>query len=278
MPMEHEDEGARALASVLRRLNVQRIDTLRFTAEAEGPGRPRLFGGMVAGQAAIAAARTCAGFRMHSLHAYFLLPGDPALAVDYEVSPLKHGKNFQACQVIGRQADRTIFSLQASFQRDGEGFAHTDAPPEAPPPETLPDISLPYWGGVGPIQLRDCDGGDLARAAVRGQRLIWMRASAPVPDDPELQLGLLVFASDMQLVRTGILQHPEFHVRRFGASLDHALWFHQPPRFDGWILQTMTSPVAQQGRPLIFGTMYRDGARILSSAQEGVFKPSPAAT
>lgn len=271
--MHRADSAARALASVLRRLDVAQENEHDFTAAAEGSNRPRLFGGLVAGQAAVAAARTAPGFELHSLHAYFLLPGDPALPVHYNVTPLKQGKNFHACQVLARQNERIIFSMQASFQRGGAGFEHADPMPEATPPEQLADLSLAYWGGAGPIQLRDCDEGQLARAAESGMRRIWMRPWTAPSDDPVLHMALLVFASDMTMVRTGVMRHPEFHGRRFGASLDHALWFHRPPRFDDWVLYAMRSPAAHSGRPLITGSMYsRDGTRILSSAQEGLFR------
>ena len=268
------DDGAtRALNDVLRRLNVAREDELCFTAEAEGSTRPRLFGGTVVGQAIVAASRCAPEFELHSLHAYFLQPGDPALPVRYVVSPLKQGKNFQAWQVLGWQADRIIVSLQASFQRDAAGIEHGDKMPEAPAPSLLTDQSLAYWGGDGPIQLRDCDAGNLAAAAARGMRRVWMRPSASLPDDPILHRALFVFASDMTLVRTGILEHPEFHGKRWGASLDHALWLHRVPRFDDWHLYVMHSPAAHSGRPLILGALYRrDGTRVLSTAQEGLFR------
>lgn len=270
--MSEGDSARRALASVLRRLNVTRTSEHEFVADAEGSNRPRLFGGLVAGQAAVAAARTTPGFVLHSLHAYFLLPGDPALPIQYLVTPLKRGKNFQACQVLGRQGERVIFSLQASFQRGSSGFEHADPMPEAPAPDTLEDLNWGYWGNGGPIQLRDCDGG-LAKAAEHGVRRVWIRPWSPLGEDPVLHMALLVFASDMTLVRTGVMQHPEFHVRRWGASLDHALWFHRPPRFDDWVLHVMRSPAAYGGRPLIHGAMYaKDGTRILSSAQEGLFR------
>jgi acyl-CoA thioesterase-2 len=276
--MSEENVAARALASVLRRLNVDREDEHCFTSPAEGSDRPRLFGGMVVGQAVVAAARCAPDFQLHSLHAYFLQPGDPGLAVRYVVTPLKQGKNFQAFAVIGSQAERVIFSLQASFQRGGSGIEHGDPMPAAPSPDAVADFSSAYWGESGPISLRDCDGGNLKTAATRGMRRMWMRPSATMPADPVLHTGLLVFASDMTLVRTGIMEHPEFHGRRWGASLDHALWLHRAtPRFDDWHLYTMQSPAAHSGRALILGALYHhDGTRVLSTAQEGFFRAPPA--
>jgi acyl-CoA thioesterase-2 len=271
--MMKEDGAPNALHGVLSRLNVAREDELCFTAVPDGSARPRLFGGMVVGQAVVAASRCAAEFQLHSLHAYFLQPGDPALGVRYFVSPLKQGRNFQAFQVIAKQDSRIILSLQASFQRGAAGIEHADQMPESPPPDQLADQSWGYWGGDGPIALRDCDGGDLAVAAERGIRRVWMRPCAAMPDDPALHLGLLMFASDMTLLRTGILEHPSFHEKRWGASLDHAVWLHRAPRFDDWHLYAMQSPVAHSGRALILGALYRrDGTRVLSTAQEGFFR------
>lgn len=270
--MNGQDSASRALTDVLQRLNVVREDEFCFTAQAEASNRPRLFGGMVVGQASVAASRCAPDFQLHSLHAYFLQRGDPALPVRYVVSPLKQGKNFQAWQVVGWQAERIIFSLQSSFQRDAQGIEHDDAMPDAPPPEDLVDARWEYWGGEGPIQLRDCDAG-MANAAERGMRRVWMRPRGPMPADLLLHQALLVYASDMTLVRTGVLAHPEFHGKRWGASLDHAFWLHRPARFDDWHLYVMHSPAANSGRPLILGAMYgRDGKRVFSSAQEGMFR------
>jgi acyl-CoA thioesterase-2 len=222
----------------------------------------------------IAAARTVSGLSLHSLHAYFLQPGDPDLEVRYRVQRLKEGKNFHARMVTGMQNDRVIFSMQASFVRPEPGFAHQDSMPEAPTPESVGDSGFGFWGASSPVRLRDCDG-SFERSAERGMRRLWMRPAAPLPEDPVLHLGMLVFASDMSLVMTGLLPHPELRRRpRGGASLDHALWFHRPPAFDDWLLYTMQTPAAHDGRPLITGAMYRrDGTRVCSVAQEGLIRP-----
>jgi acyl-CoA thioesterase-2 len=264
-----------ALAALIARLDLKPLTATRFRAEAEGSARPRVFGGLIVGQAAVAAARTVTGMAMHSLHAYFLQPGDPAAAVEYEVLHLKDGKNFHARQVLGRQGERIIVSMQASFAREQPGFEHADPMPEAPAPEQVEPLTLGYWGADAPVQLRDCDRGSLAESARNDRRRLWLRPAHALPDEPELHLGLLVFASDMTLMRTGLLPHPQLHQPpRIGASLDHALWFHRPPRFDDWLLATMRSPAAHSGRPLILGAMYRrDGTRVMSVAQEGLIRP-----
>jgi acyl-CoA thioesterase-2 len=194
--------------------------------------------------------------------------------VRYEVTRLKEGKNFHARQVIGRQQDRIIFSLQASFQRPEPGFTHQDKMPEAPTPETLGERGFGFWGATSPVSMRDCDGGSFERAAHNGLRRLWVRPAAALPEDPVLHMGMLVFASDMTLMMTGTLSHPELRDRpRGGASLDHALWFHRAVPFDDWMLYTMQSPVAYGARPLIAGAMYRrDGTRIASVMQEGLIR------
>ena len=266
--------GANALASVLRQLDVAQLGPNEFLAKATANGRSRLFGGLVAGQATVAAARTVPGLPLHSLHAYFLQPGDPSVALHYEVTRLKEGKNFQARQVIGRQDGNVVFSLQASFTRPEAGIEHADSMPEAPMPEDVTPTNFGFWGGGSPVQMRDCDGGSFERAAERGMRRLWMRPAVALPEDPMLHLGMLVFASDMSFVMTGLLHHLEYRERpRMGASLDHAMWLHRPIQFDDWLLYTMESPAAFGGRPLITGAFYRrDGTRVASTAQEGLIR------
>jgi acyl-CoA thioesterase-2 len=280
----------KAIGSLLRRLDVQSDGVDAYVGEASHSGMPRLFGGLVAGQATVACARTvghdmgsapalrggASGMHLHSLHAYFLQPGDPAQPVHYQVLRLKEGKNFHARQVIARQGERVIYSMQASFQRAAPGFSHQDPMPPAPMPESLPVRDWGFWGSTSPVQMRECDG-SLDEAAERGMRRVWLRPAAALPEDPVLHLGVLVFASDMTFVMTGTLPHPELRKRpRGGASLDHAMWFHHVMPFDDWTLYTMQTPAANAARPLITGAMYRrDGTRIASVAQEGLIMERP---
>jgi acyl-CoA thioesterase-2 len=277
--MSESTPADKAIASLLRRLDVQAEGIDAYVGESSNTGMPRLFGGMVAGQATVACARTVAGMHMHSLHAYFLQPGDPAQAVHYQVVRLKEGKNFRARQVIARQGERVIYSMQASFQRATPGFTHQDPMPSAPAPETLPVRDWGFWGATSPVQMRECDS-SLDEAAEHGMRRVWLRPAAALPEDPVLQLGVLVFASDMTFVMTGTLPHPELRRRpRGGASLDHAMWLHHSTPFNDWTLYTMQTPAANAARPLITGAMYRrDGTRIASVAQEGlIMEQSPVA-
>ncbi len=275
MSTEEEAPERKAVASLLRRLDVTPDGPNRYAGQASKSGGPRLFGGLVAGQATVAAARTVPGLGLHSLHAYFLQPGDPALPVTYTVDRLKEGKNFHVRQVIGRQEDRVIFTLQASFQRGEAGFEHQDPMPAAPAPETLPNRGFGFWGVTSPVRIVDCDP-SFEEAAQNGMRRVWIRPAAALPEDPVLHLGVIVFASDMSLVMTGLLPHPEMmrgRIRGGGASLDHALWLHRPVPFDDWMLYTMQTPAAHGSRPLIHGAMYRrDGTRVASVAQEGLIR------
>jgi acyl-CoA thioesterase II len=261
------------MSSLLRRLDVAPGGQDLFVGAASNSGGPRLFGGMVAGQAAVAAARTVEALQMHSLHAYFLQPGDPSRDVEYRVERLKEGKNFHARLVIARQEERVIFSMQASFQRTEPGISHQDPMPDAPEPEAIGERGFPFGGVSSPLRMRDCDA-SFEQAAQNGQRRVWMRPAAALPEDPVLHMGMIVFASDMSLVMTGTLPHPELRSRpRGGASLDHAMWFHRTLPFDDWMLYSMRTPAAHGGRALVSGAMYRrDGTRVVSVAQEGLIR------
>ena len=263
----------KALNSILSRLDVQRDGEDRFVGRSQRMGPPRIFGGLVAGQAVVAAARTISGLSPHSLHAYFLAPGRPEESIEYRVDRIKEGRNFHARQVTASQGPRVIFSMTASFTRPERGISHQDPMPDAPDPESLKPRRSGFGPMVWPVESRECDP-SFREAAERGQRLMWIRPSAPLPEDPALHVGLIVFASDMSLVMTGALPHRELRRRpRGGASLDHTMWFHQMTPFDDWMLYTMNTPAAHGGRPLIHGAMYRrDGTRVVSVAQEGLIR------
>ena len=274
--MLDEIAGAKVVESVLRRLNVRPDGNDTFVGGTTSGGGPRLFGGQVAGQAVVAAARTVEeGLSLHSLHAYFLQPGDPALDVIYRVERIKEGRNFHARQVLGRQGDRIIFSMQASFLRPQAGFSHQDPMPDVPMPESLPDRGALHWGGFSPVQMRDCSAEDGAHPRKSGLRCVWMRPAAALPADPTLHLAMFVFMSDMGLVSTGAMPHPELRRgQQSAASLDHTLWVHHAVAFDDWMLFTMETPAATGSRPLVTGAIYRrDGTRLISVAQEGLFRP-----
>ncbi len=257
----------------------------RFRGET-GERRMRLFGGLVAAQAFVAAARTTHEREPHSLHAYFLRPGVGGAPVDYSVEVTKQGRNFAARRVTAAQDGEIIFTLHASFTRPERGISHHEPAPEAPDPETLPPYERTRLHVQGerrrdyarePIELRDADPDDPDPAVAQPpRRRLWMRPRGQPPEDPTLHAALLVYASDRSFMSTGARPHGAARVQRRAASLDHAVWFHRRVRFVDWLLFEMWSPAAHEGRALVFGGIYgRDGARIASVAQEGLFRTRP---
>jgi len=239
-------------------------------------GEARLFGGLVAAQAAMAALRTVEDdFGLHSLHAYFLRPGRAAADIKFHVAPTKQGRNFQVRNVSAWQNEELIFQLQASFQRARDGV-HRQAPmPDVVAPDDLPNRDQlrgrKNWADM-PIDVRMATPITADQALPPEQR-VWMRVNGEIPEDPKLHLALVVYASDRTLLDTAWRPHAD-KGESAGASLDHSMWFHKQPRFDEWLLYTMFSPAADGARGLAFGAMYDSaGHRIVSVAQEGVLRP-----
>ena len=260
---------------LVARLDLESAGADEFVGGA-GPGgrgyRERLYGGLVASQAYVAAARTVDVGPVHSLHLYFLRPGESARDIRYEVDPIKQGRNFQVREVRAFQGDKRIFQMMASFSRNIANVEHQDPMPEVPGPESLPNRDeargKPDWQ-EHPIDLRTDD--------PNGERddpdsWVWMRPTQPIPNDPILQTAVLIFATDRTLMRTAALPHKaagEFT----GASLDHTIWFHDEIDFSDWHLHAMHSPEERHQRGLSFGAIYRqDGQRIATTAQEGALR------
>ncbi len=268
------------LASLLALLTLERLDRDLFLAAAP-KGQGRLFGGLVAAQAVMAAGTTApdAG-ALHSLHAYFLRPGRHDVPIRFAVDRLRDGRSFTTRQVVAYQAGEAIFNLSASFAKPELGIAHQSPAPEAPGPEGLPDWEELRAELLGrhedvrpqPIEVRACDPDDPHGARQEPRKRVWMRAAGTLPDDPLVHAALLIYASDRTLLSTASRPHGLPWGRRSAASLDHAVWLHHPPRFDGWVLYVSESPVAQNARGLVLGAMYREGVRIASVAQEGLVR------
>lgn len=235
-------------------------------------GEDRLFGGLVAAQAVMAACRTESEFPIHSLHAYFLRPGRAAQDIRFEVQRTKDGRNFRSRIVEAWQEDECIFQLMASFQRPEAGPHHQPEMSQVPGPDTLPNRDQlrgrSYWQDM-PIDVRMATDitADEARPA---EQASWLRVNGDLPEDPAVHAAMIAYASDRSLLDTAYRPHAD-QGRMTGASLDHAMWFHQPPRFDDWLLYTMTSPVAANSRGLAFGSMFsRTGDCRVTVAQEGL--------
>jgi acyl-CoA thioesterase II len=259
----------------------------------------RIFGGLVIAQALVAAMRSVEGARKpHSLHAYFILPGDPAKSISYETENLRDGRSFATRRVVARQDGAAIFALSASFHLPEEGYAHQIAMPAVPAPETLvseKDIVTSLGAGLPegvrryflrerpielrPVQLRRFLGskpGEDDKAHPR--QSVWFRANGPVPADVAVQTALLAYASDMALLDTALVAHGKsvFSGDIQAASLDHAMWFHRPVGLNDWLLYTMDSPSASGALGLSRGLIYsRDGTLVASVIQEGLIRPRP---
>ncbi len=279
-----------AIAELLTILDLERIEANIFRGRSPQVGWQRVFGGLVIAQALVAAARTVEGRAPHSLHAYFLLPGDPAVPIVYEVDRLRDGGSFTTRRCNAIQHGRAIFSLSASFQAEEAGLEHAVAMPDVPMPEALPSEvemlarfgdTMPepvrrWFARERPIEIRPVDlSRYVKRAAGPPEQNVWLRATGRLPDDPGIHRAVLAYLSDMTLLDTGLMAHghnlfdPGFQV----ASLDHALWFHRPFRADEWLLYAQDSPSAGGARSLTRGFLYsHDGRLVASVVQEGLIR------
>ncbi len=281
-----------AVAELLGFLDLEKIEENIFRGVSPQVGWQRVFGGLVVAQALVAASRTVVGRPPHSLHGYFLLPGDPLAPIVYEVDRLRDGGSFTTRRCNAIQHGRAIFSLSASFQIEEAGLEHAVAMPDAPPPETLPSEAelIETFGGVmpepirrwfasaRPIETRPADPAHFVRrepgAPVQN---VWLRAASPLPGDPAIHRAVLAYLSDMTLLDTALIAHGRYVFDKSlqVASLDHSLWFHRPFRADEWLLFVQESPNASGARGLTRGLLFsRDGRLVASAAQEGLMRPS----
>ncbi|HEX5403462.1 MAG TPA: acyl-CoA thioesterase II [Pseudonocardiaceae bacterium] len=281
--------GQAVLDRLITLLDLERIEENIFRGVSPAESPVRVFGGQVAGQALIAAGRTVpTERRVHSLHAYFIRPGDPSIPIVYEVDPIRDGRSFTTRRVTAIQRGKAIFALSASFQLDEEGIEHSEPMPDVPRPETLPSYAerTAQLGELlrermrlpRPIDLRYVtEPAWLTRASgprdARNQ--VWMRADGTLPDDQLLHVCVLTYCSDMTLLDSVLARHGVYwgldDVN--GASLDHALWFHRPFRADEWVLYDCTSPTASGARGLATGRFFtQSGAHIATVVQEGLLR------
>jgi acyl-CoA thioesterase-2 len=271
------------LEELVALLDLEPLEVNLFRGVSWKDDRPRVFGGQVAGQALVAAGRTVEGRGVHSLHAYFLRPGDPSVPIVYEVDRIRDGKSFTTRRVVAIQHGEAIFNLQASFHVDEPGLDHQVPMPEAPPPDTLPradEMEPPAPGRLWtrqPVDIRYVDGPPWGRAqSATARQLVWFRADGKLPDDPVLHTCIVAYASDYTLLGAALVPHGRSYFQDdvMMASLDHAMWFHRPFRADEWLLYSQTSPSASGGRGLAYGGIFRqDGALAVSVVQEGLIRP-----
>jgi len=278
-----------AVDELIELLDLEDIEVNVFRGVSPQVDAQRVFGGQVAGQALVAAARTVEpDRRVHSLHAYFLRPGDPAVPILYEVDRLRDGRSFTTRRVVAIQHGRPIFNLSASFHIHEQGLDHQiPMDPDVVPADSLPDFHTrwapwrdvlgEYYERPRPIDSRYVDWSPPDRAEpLPPHQRIWIRADGRLPDDPVLHQCVVTYASDMTLLDTALLPHGgtyrSAHIQM--ASLDHAMWFHRPFRADEWLLYVQDTPSASDGRGIARGLFFTEGGDLaVSVVQEGLVRP-----
>jgi acyl-CoA thioesterase-2 len=240
----------------------------------------RTFGGHVAGQSLVSAVRTVdPKYQVHSLHGYFLRPGDTAVPIEYHVERIKDGKAFSSRRVVASQHEKTIFYMSTSYQQPEPGLDHSDPmPTDLVEPEDAPTLASVFEQASGRKAEdwnKEWAALDVRLAGLSG-RQFWIRAAGKLPDEPALHACVLAYASDLTLLGASLLPHGIIigDRRIQPASLDHALWFHRPFRADEWLLYDQASPSASGARGFATGRLFsQDGRLIASVAQEGLIRP-----
>ncbi len=279
-----------AVQTMLDVLNLEQLEVNLFRGRSPQDRWQRVFGGQVIGQALVAASRTVEGRPPHSMHAYFLVGGDPKVPIIYEVDRIRDGKSFTTRRVVAIQHGQAIFTLMVSFHNDEEGLTHQAPMPQVPPPEDLPSEaqikatilpSMPeavrrYYESERPIELRPVQYDRyLGKKYDDGKFNVWIRATGKLPDDPAIHQCVLAYASDMSLLDTALVPHGRslFEKQFMGASLDHALYLHRPFRADDWLLYAQETPTMTGSRGFARGLIYtREGSLVASVAQEGLVR------
>ena len=285
---------AAAVEKLLVILDLEQLEHNLFRGRSPQDGWQRVFGGQVIGQALVAAERTVEGRVAHSLHAYFMRPGDPSVPIIYEVDRIRDGRSFNTRRVVAIQHGAAIFSMSVSFHVEEEGFDHQFDMADVPDPEELPGLSelkkdrikhfpnviKTYFERERPIEIRPVD---LTRFLEPERREpvqhVWMRAAGTLPDDPALHQAALSYASDFTLLDTALIAHGRvlYDPALMLASLDHAMWFHRSFRADEWMLYTQDSPATHGARGFCRGSIYtRAGVLVASAAQEGLVREKTA--
>ena len=287
----HDAMPAALAAGLVDLLDVEEIDCDLFRGKRQPGGEGRVFGGQVIAQALQAAQRSTDAPKVaHSLHAYFMRPGDEDHPIIYRVVRDFEGRSFATRRVIAMQRGKPILNMACSFQTPEDGLAHQDAMPDVPGPEELtperelrqamadrlPDKFRRVLLRPRPIEIRPVHARDwIDPEAGDPVQHIWFRLCAPIGDDPATHRAVLAYASDMGLLGTGMIPHGVSWLNRDMqvASLDHALWLHEPFRADEWLLYTMHSPWSGHARSFNRGSVFtRDGRLVASATQEGLMR------
>ena len=281
-----------AIENLLSILDLEPLEVNLFRGRSPQVTWQRVFGGQVIGQALVAACRTVdvAHRPPHSLHGYFMLPGDPKVPIIYNVDRIRDGRSFTTRRVSAIQHGQAIFAMAASFHRDEPGMTHQTEMPNVPAPEDLPSEAeikervLPlmpepvrrYYERERPIELRPVEFERyLGKPFADGRFHIWIRATRRLPDEPAIHQCVLAYASDMTLLDSALIRHGRtvFEKTIMAASLDHALWLHRPFRADDWLLYAQDSPSLAGARGFSRGLIFsRNGTLVASVAQEGLVR------
>jgi acyl-CoA thioesterase-2 len=277
-------------AELVELLDIERLDVDLYRGRQPETNRQRVFGGQVAAQALIAGIRTTDDeLGVHSMHSYFLLPGDTSVPIIYDCERIRDGRSFATRRVVARQHGRAIYFLTANFQRPEDGFEHQDAMPEVAGPEAgIPFADLVRTSGADErnefakewaaldVRYLGNSAHNLTDDPSRPARaLLWIRVDGRLTDDPSDHVAAFTYASDMTLLGAALVPHgvtvasPGMQV----ASLDHSIWFHRPFRADEWWLYDQWSPSASGGRGLSLGRVFtQDGTLVATVAQEGLIR------
>ena len=272
-------------------LDLEAIDLNLFRGTQPDTKLQRVFGGQVAAQALVAGCRTVEPeLSVHSLHSYFLRPGDTAVPIVYDVERIRDGRSFSTRRIVARQHGRGIYFMTASFQRAEEGFEHQDKMPSVPAPADAVDLSELFrrrspesaeqwqreWAALELRYVGDSrDGGGIPNDERPAQSRLWIRVNGELGDDPLQHHAGFTYASDLTLLGSALVPHgvQVSDPRMQSASLDHTIWFHRPFRADRWLLYDQASPSASGGRGLAIGRVFtEDGTLVASVAQEGLVR------
>ncbi len=279
-----------SLEKLLKILNLEKMSDNIFVGESYSREFRRVFGGQVIAQALVAAQNTVQDWCAHSLHCYFMLPGNPDIPIEYKVKFLRDGKSFVTRQVAAYQKDREIFTLTASFQRIEDGLEYQADMVDVPRPDELPSEEelvhtafekVPeqiqsFMTRRRPIEMRFVDFSHYIEKSGRSNvQNIWLRSRGKISDAPQMHQALLAYASDYNLLATALIPHGKtlFDPNIMPASLDHSIWFHRSFRIDDWLLYQMDCPSTHNSRGLTRGTFYDLNGRLVASvAQEGLIR------
>lgn len=282
---------SKVLEHLIALLRLEDLGGGGYRGQSQDLGWGRVYGGQVLGQALMAAGATVEGRRLHSLHSYFVRPGDTKLPIDYQVERVRDGGSFSVRRVVAFQSGQPIFNLSSSFQIAEDGYDHQSTMPDVPGPENIPNEQERARGYADklppdmlarataerPIEMRVVNPDDhFGGSRLEPLRYVWIRAAGAVPNDPIVHQCLLAYASDWGLLATSLRPHGLSILSRKiqSASLDHAMWFHRDFRIDDWLLYVTDSPSASGARGFTRGEVYdRRGRLVASAAQEGLIRP-----